>query len=52
MSREDSQLIANILKAAYGDEYENYDIDLNDDRLESIHKIFEEETNKMATGNS
>jgi hypothetical protein len=45
-------LINDILKTAYGDGYYNYDVDLDDDSLNSIHKILEAETNKIVADSS
>ena len=45
VSIEDRESIDDILKEAYGDDFDKYDIDLNDDSLDSIHKILETETN-------
>ena len=46
MSKEDTEMIDVILKEAYGNDYDNFDIDLSDDSLDSIRKIIEAETNK------
>ncbi len=51
MINEDSQLIDEILRTAYGNDCDKYDIDLYDDSLESIHKILEAETNNISAGN-
>ena len=51
ISNEDSQFMDDILKTTYGDEYDNYEIDLYDDKIESINKILDEEMNKLAIDN-
>jgi len=46
MSKEDTELMDVILKETYGNDYDNFDIDLSDDSLDSIRKIIGAETNK------
>ena len=51
MLNEDRDLIEDFLNIDPGNDHDNYNIDLYDDRLDPIRKIIKEETNKIAVGN-
>jgi hypothetical protein len=51
MSGEDIDLIEDLLNVKHGDDHDNYNIDLYDDRLNDIRKIIKDETNKAAIDN-
>ncbi len=51
MSDEDRDLLEDFLNIDPGNDHDNYNIDLYDDRLDPIRKIIKEETNKIAIGN-
>ena len=51
MLNEDRDLIEGFLNIDPGNDHDNYNIDLYDDRLDPIRKIIKEEANKIAVGN-
>ena len=51
MSGEDIDLIEDLLNVNHGNDHDNYNIDLYDDRLDDIRKIIKDETNNAAIDN-
>ena len=51
MSGEDIDLIEGLLNVNHGNDHDNYNIDLYDDRLDDIRKIIKDETNNAAIDN-
>ena len=51
MSGEDIDLIEDLLNVKHGDDHDNYNIDLYDDRLDDIRKIIREEKNNAEIDN-
>ena len=51
MSGEDIDLIEGLLNVNHGNDHDNYNIDLYDDRLDDIRKIIRDETNNAAIDN-